>query len=123
MSLEVVWFLQRFSNDSVVVNLAIDSKGNALILVGKRLRSTVDTNNTQTFMGKNFEVLVIASRVLSNADFLTGAVGHITSRPIWTTMATLLHHFQSPRLKSLCVWHMAIGKRRVSTGLFEMKVG
>jgi hypothetical protein len=58
VSLEVVRCLQRFSNDSVVVDFAIDSKSNALILVGKRLSSTVDTNNTQTFMGKNWEVLV-----------------------------------------------------------------
>ncbi len=53
VSLEVVGFLERFSNDSVVVNLAIDSQGNGLIRVGKRLRSAVDTNNTKTFMGKN----------------------------------------------------------------------
>jgi hypothetical protein len=49
----VVWLLQRFSDDSVVVNLAIDSKGNGLIPVGKRLRTTVDTNNTQTLVGKD----------------------------------------------------------------------
>jgi hypothetical protein len=53
VSLEVVGFLQRLSNDSVVVNFAIDSQGNGFILVGKRLRATVDTNNTQTFVGKN----------------------------------------------------------------------
>ena len=57
--------LQRFPNDSVVVDFAIDSKSNTLILVGKRLGSTANTNDTQTFVSKDFEVLV---RV-SNADF------------------------------------------------------
>jgi hypothetical protein len=66
----MVGCLQRFSNDSVVVNFAIDSKSNALILVGKRLSSTVNTNNTQTFVGKNLEVLIIASNVIFIADFL-----------------------------------------------------
>lgn len=57
--------LQRFPNDSVVVDFAIDSKSNTLILVSKRLGSTANTNDTQTFVSKDFEVLV---RV-SNADF------------------------------------------------------
>ena len=65
VSLEVVRCLQRFSNDSVVVDFAIDSKSNTLILVSKRLGSTANTNDTQTFVSKDFEVLV---RV-SNADF------------------------------------------------------
>jgi hypothetical protein len=59
----MVGLFQRLSNDSVVINLAIDCKGNGFILVGKRLRSTVNTNNTQTFVGKNFDALVIASKV------------------------------------------------------------
>jgi hypothetical protein len=49
----------------VVVDFAIDSKSNTLILVSKRLGSTANTNDTQTFVSKDFEVLV---RV-SNADF------------------------------------------------------
>jgi hypothetical protein len=61
----VVRCLQRFPNDSVVVDFAIDSKSNTLILVSKRLGSTANTNDTQTFVSKDFEVLV---RV-SNADF------------------------------------------------------
>jgi hypothetical protein len=67
MGLEMVRCLQRFSNDSVVVDFAIDSKSNTVILVGKRLSSTVNTNNTQTFVGKNLEVLVIASDAISIA--------------------------------------------------------
>ena len=63
----MVCLLQCLSNDSVVVNLAIDSKGNGLILVGKWLRSTVDTDNTQTFVGKNLEVLVLGREVDNNS--------------------------------------------------------
>lgn len=39
--LEMVWGLKSLANDSVVVNLAIDGQGDAIILVGKRLRSTL----------------------------------------------------------------------------------
>lgn len=53
MSLKMVLVLKPLSNDSVVVDLAIDREGNALIIVGKRLRSTVNTHNAQTLMGKN----------------------------------------------------------------------
>jgi hypothetical protein len=70
VSLEVVRCLQRFSNDSVVVDFAIDSEGNAFILVGKRLSSTVNTDNTQTFVGQNCKVLVTASNANSFADSL-----------------------------------------------------
>lgn len=100
--------LQRFSNDSVVVDLAIDRKGYGLILVGKRLSSTVNTNNTQTLMGKNLEVLVMPSNLNSLVGFLTCAVGHITSRPIWTAMPALLDHLQRRRLERLCVRDMAL---------------
>lgn len=58
MRLEVVWGFECFSDDTMVVDLAIDSKGNGLILVGKWLSTTVDTNNTQTFVGKNCKELV-----------------------------------------------------------------
>lgn len=37
---------------------------------------------------------------------LTSVVCHVTSRPIWATMATLLSHLESSRLESLCIWHM-----------------
>jgi hypothetical protein len=50
----MVLVLKPFSNEPVVVDLAIDRKGNALILVGKRLRSTVNTHDAQTLMGKNY---------------------------------------------------------------------
>ena len=108
VSLEVVWCLQCFSNDSVVVYFAIDSKGNALILVGKRLSSTVNTNNTQTFVGENLEVLVTFPIDGSPGNPLTCAVGHVASGPIWTTMSALLHHLQSRRLECLRVWDMAV---------------
>lgn len=58
MSLEVVWGLEGLSNDSVVVDLTVDGKGNSLIAVGKWLSSTVDTDDTQTFVGKNYMLLV-----------------------------------------------------------------
>jgi hypothetical protein len=102
--LEVVRVGQCLANDSVVVDFTVDSKGNAVVFVGKWLRSTVDTDDTQTLMSKDCEVLVIALR--SSCSLLTGTVGHIASRPIWTTMATLLHHLQGFRLESLCVGHM-----------------
>jgi hypothetical protein len=66
----VVRCLQRFPNDSVVVDFAIDSKSNTLILVSKRLGSTANTNNTQTFVSKDFEVLVRVSNADSFAEFL-----------------------------------------------------
>ena len=53
MSLEVIWLLQGFPNNSMVVDFAIDRKSNSLILVGKWLSSTVDTNDAQTFVGQN----------------------------------------------------------------------
>jgi hypothetical protein len=65
--LEMVWVLQCLADDSVVVDFAIDSKGNALILVGKWLRSTVDTYDTQTLMSKYYEVLAIPLR--SSCDY------------------------------------------------------
>ena len=61
--------LQRFPNDSVVVDFAIDSKSNTLILVSKRLGSTANTNDTQTFVSKDFEVLVRVSNADSFAEF------------------------------------------------------
>jgi hypothetical protein len=108
VSLKVVRCLQGFSNDPVVVDFTIDSKSNALILVGKRLSSTVNTNNTQTLVGKNFEMLVTVPNARSLVDSLTCTFGHITSGPIWPTMPALLHHFQSRRLECLCVWDMTM---------------
>lgn len=37
----MVWGLKGLANDSVVVNLSIDGQGDAIILVGERLRSTL----------------------------------------------------------------------------------
>jgi hypothetical protein len=51
--LEVVRVRQCLANDSVVVDFAVDSKGNAVVLVGKWLRATVDTDDTQTLMSKD----------------------------------------------------------------------
>lgn len=70
VSLEVVRCLQRFPNDSMVVDFAIDSKSNTFILVSKRLGSTANTNDTQTFVSKDFEVLVRVSNADSFAEFL-----------------------------------------------------
>lgn len=53
MRLEVIWVLQSFSDDSVVVYLAIDCKSNALVFGGKRLRTTLDTDDTQTLVSKD----------------------------------------------------------------------
>jgi hypothetical protein len=39
--LEVVRLLQAFAEDSVVVNLAVDSEGNSLLIVHKRLSARV----------------------------------------------------------------------------------
>jgi hypothetical protein len=63
--LEVVWVRQCLANDSVVVDFAVDSKGNAVVLVSKWLRTTVDTDDTQTLMSKDCEVLVTALRYSS----------------------------------------------------------
>lgn len=53
VSLEVIWCRQGFPNDSVVVDLAVDCECNGLVLVGKGLRSTVNTDNTQTLVSKD----------------------------------------------------------------------
>ena len=55
----MVWHLESFSNDSVVVDLAIDRERNALILVGEWLCSTVDSHNTQTLMSKDYSGLAM----------------------------------------------------------------
>lgn len=54
----------------MVVDFAIDSKSNTLILVSERLGSTANTNDTQTFVSKDFEVLVRVSNADSFAEFL-----------------------------------------------------
>ena len=59
MCLEVVGSLQSLPNDSVVVDLAIDCKCNAVVLVGNWLRSTVNTDDTQTLVSKDWLLLVI----------------------------------------------------------------
>lgn len=78
VSLEVVRGLESLSNDSVVVDLAIDSKGNGLITVGKWLSSTIDTDNAQTLVGKDLKGL---------------------ATPIFTD--------QSPILSYLCCWQQS----------------
>lgn len=70
MCLEVVGSLQSFPDDSVVVNLAIDCKGNALVLVRNWLRSTFNTNDTQTLVSKNWLLLVIRSDSSAEDDIL-----------------------------------------------------
>ncbi len=54
----------------MVIDLAIDSKSKTLILVSKRLGSTANTNDTQTFVSKDFEVLVRVSNANAFAEFL-----------------------------------------------------
>jgi hypothetical protein len=61
----MVWVCQCLANDSVVVDFAVDSKGNAVVLVSKWLRSTIDADDTQTLMSKDCEVLVTALRFSS----------------------------------------------------------
>jgi hypothetical protein len=60
MRFEVVWGLESFTDESVVVDFAIDSKSNTLIAVGKWLSSRVDTNDRQTLVGKHYEGSEIA---------------------------------------------------------------
>ena len=50
---EVIRSLEPLSDDSVVVNFSIDSKSNALILVGEWLGPGVNSHNAQTFMSEN----------------------------------------------------------------------
>jgi hypothetical protein len=49
----VVRLLQCFSNDSVIVDFAIDGQGNAIIFVGDGLGPAVNTNNAQTLVCQN----------------------------------------------------------------------
>ena len=104
MCFKVVWVLKSFTDDSVVINLTIDSKGYALITVGEWLSSGIDANNGETLVSKNYMSLEIVAP--SKWMCVTSAVSNVTPRPIWTTMPTLLHHLQSRRLKSLCVGYM-----------------
>jgi hypothetical protein len=104
MCFEVVWVLESFTDDSVVVNLAIDSKGYALITVGEWLSSGIDTNNGETLVSKNYMSLEIAPPC--KLMCVTSAVSNVTPRPIWTTMPALLHHLQSRRLESPCVGYV-----------------
>lgn len=60
----MVRFRKSFPNNSVVINLSIDSKGNGFILVGKWLRSTVNTDDTQPLVSKNLAGLATAMRGL-----------------------------------------------------------
>lgn len=54
VSLEMVWDLESFSNDPVVINLAVDGQGNGFILVGEWLRSTFNSHNAQTLVCENY---------------------------------------------------------------------
>jgi hypothetical protein len=54
----------------VVVDFAIDSKSNTFIPVSKRLGSTANANDTQTFVSKDCEVSVRLSNADSFAEFL-----------------------------------------------------
>jgi hypothetical protein len=49
----VIRAFQTFPNQSVVVNLTIDSEGNALVRIGKWLRSTLYADNAETLMSKH----------------------------------------------------------------------
>jgi len=53
VSFEVIRALQTLPHQSVVVNLTIDSEGNALVGIGKWLRSTLYADNAETFMSKH----------------------------------------------------------------------
>jgi hypothetical protein len=39
----------------MVIDLAVDSKRNAVVLVGERLRSTVNTHDAKAFVCQNWE--------------------------------------------------------------------
>jgi hypothetical protein len=117
VSLEVVWVLEGFSNDSVVVNFPIDSKSNALICIGEWLGSGVNPDNTQTLMSKDWGNRQSTGILVEKFFVLTCIVGHVASGPIWATVPTLLDHLQSRRLKALCVWHMVASYDTAHGGL------
>jgi hypothetical protein len=106
MSLKMIGVLQSLSDQSVVIDLPIDRKGNGLLLVSEGLRSTVDSDNTQSLVCQNCEVLANIYYHSMVSQMLTCVVCNITSRPIWATVTALLHHLQSSRFESLCVWDM-----------------
>jgi hypothetical protein len=62
--------LESFANDSVVVDLTIDCKSNGLICVGKGLGSTLNTNDTQTFVSKNCNLLVLRDKTQNFVSYL-----------------------------------------------------
>ena len=55
----MIWVSQTFANNSVVVDFSVDSKCNAIIVVGKWLGTTVNAYDAQSFMGKNCKMSVL----------------------------------------------------------------
>lgn len=118
----MVWVLQVLPNQPVVVDLAIDSEGNALVGVGQWLRSALHAYNTQTLVGKNLGD-ASEQRRRGFRLRLTCVVGRIGARPIWTTMPALLGHLQSRRLEGFGIWHMVTAHDAAHTGLYVGLVG
>ena len=63
--LKVVWVLEGFANNSVVVDLAIDCQGDGLVGVGKRLGSAINADNTQTFVSKDLKLVSSVQQAVS----------------------------------------------------------
>lgn len=53
MCLEVVWSFQTLSQDSVVINFAVDCEGKGAIVIDKRLGARINTDNAQSFVCKD----------------------------------------------------------------------
>lgn len=86
------WSPSLSITDLVVVDLAVDSQSNALILVQNRLGASIDADNRQTLVHEN------------------GLVRRVVAAPIGSAVLDLLAHAQSSRAECLHIWVMVAGE-------------
>jgi hypothetical protein len=58
----------------VIINFAVDSERNAVVLVGEGLRSTVNTHNAETFVCQNWAKLAGVYRFLAKYSLVEFAM-------------------------------------------------
>ena len=78
-----VLVLQPFPQDSVVVDLAIDSKYDLSVVGDERLRTRVDTNNGETLVAED---RAFRARRAAGAFALRTFHADDAAGPVWTTM-------------------------------------
>lgn len=89
----------------VVVDLAVDSQSNALVLVQDGLCASVNANNGQTLVHKN------------------SLVGRVVAAPIGATVLHLLAHAQGGWAKGLDIGMMVAGENATHLGRWRIVSG